>query len=112
MDETPLYIFWRWLSLLESEFQSRLIKEIKDRFPGVIVLKNDSSYCQGIPDLIILWRDRWAALECKKDRFARCRPNQQYYVDEMNEMAFAAIIYPENKEDILFELEYYFRGCL
>lgn len=87
--------------MLENEFQSKLIKEIKDRFPGCIVMKNDSSYIQGIPDLLVLFRNKWAALEVKKSNTASHRPNQDYYVDKMNDMSYAAFIYPENKEEVL-----------
>lgn len=90
--------------MLESKFQSNLIKEIKDLFPGSIVLKNDSSYLQGIPDLLVLHKDKWVALEVKKSANAKHQPNQDYYVDKMNEMSLARFIYPENKEDILNEI--------
>lgn len=90
--------------MLESKFQSDLIKEIKGRFPDCIVMKNDASYIQGIPDLLILSGDKWASLECKKSSKAKHRPNQDYYVDKMNEMSFSAFIYPENKEEVLDEL--------
>ena len=87
--------------MLESKFQARLIKKIKNRFDGAIVLKNDSSYIQGIPDLLILCNDRWAALECKKSKTAIRQPNQEYYVSKMNDMSFASFIYPENEEEVL-----------
>ena len=90
---------------LERDFQRDLIKELKDIFEGCIVMKNDSSYIQGIPDLIILFNDRWAALEVKKSRTASHRPNQEYYVDKMDDMSFARFVYPENKEDVLDELQ-------
>ena len=89
----------------ESEFQSKLIKELKERLPGCIVLKNDPDYIQGIPDLLVLHNDRWAALEVKKDKKAKHRPNQDYYVERMNQMSFSAFIFPENKEDVLDDLE-------
>lgn len=90
---------------LERDFQRDLIKELKDIFEGCIVMKNDSSYIQGIPDLIVLFEDRWAALEVKKSRTASHRPNQEYYVDKMDDMSFARFVYPENKEDVLDELQ-------
>lgn len=93
---------------LESTFQSKLIKELKNRFPGSIVIKNDSSYIQGIPDLLILYEDMWATLEVKKNARSSHRPNQDYYVDLMNRMSFSSFIYPENKEDVLDELEDFF----
>lgn len=93
----------------ESVFQSNLIKELKERFPGALILKNDPTYIQGIPDLIILWKNMWAALECKKDGRSKKRPNQKYYVEKMNEMSFSSFIFPENKEEVLHELEQSFK---
>ena len=95
--------------MLENKFQAKLIKDIKDRFPGCIVMKNDSSYIQGIPDLLILFKNRWAALEVKKSPDASHRPNQDYYVDKMNEMSYASFIYPENKEEVLDGMERSFK---
>lgn len=95
--------------MLEREFQSILIREIKTRFPGCIVLKNDPNYRQGMSDLLILYKDRWAALECKKSKNARHQPNQDFYVNRLNEMSFARFIYPENKEDVMDELEQAFK---
>lgn len=89
----------------ESKFQSDLIKEIKAKFPGCIVMKNDPTYIQGIPDLLVLHNDKWGSLECKKSRSASHRPNQDYYVEKMNSMSFAAFIFPENKEEVLNDLE-------
>ena len=85
----------------ESDFQKDLIKEIKERFPGCVVMKNDSSYIQGIPDLTVLYKDRWATLECKRTDKSTKRPNQEYYVNKMNEMSYSAFISPGNKEEIL-----------
>lgn len=91
--------------MLERNFQSKVIKEISKMFPGCIVLKNDPNYCQGIPDLLILYRDRWAALETKKQSTASVRPNQDYYISKMNDMSFSSFIYPENKEEVFRALQ-------
>lgn len=90
---------------LESQFQAKLIKELKRRFPDCIVIKNDPNYIQGIPDLLILNGAKWGALECKKDEKASKRPNQEYYVDKMHKMSYAAFIFPENEKEVLNELE-------
>lgn len=95
--------------MLESKFQGDLIKEIEQRFPGCVVIKNDPNYIQGIPDLVVLHEDKWASLECKKNKDAKHRPNQDYYVEKMNDMSFSAFIYPENKEEVLNELELTFK---
>ena len=89
----------------ESKFQANLIKEIKFRFPGAVVMKNDPTYIQGIPDLTILWEDKWAALECKKTSKSSKRPNQEYWIKKLGAMSFASFIFPENKEEVLNELE-------
>ena len=91
--------------MLESKFQANLIKEIKDMFPGCVVMKNDSSYIQGIPDLLVLHNDKWASLEVKQSKTARKRPNQDYYVEKLDSMSFSRFIYPENKEEVLSELQ-------
>lgn len=96
--------------MLESVFQSRLIKELESMFEGCIILKNDANYIQGFPDLLILYKDKWAALECKQDAGARHQPNQDYYVDTLDNMSFASFIYPENKEEVLDELQQTFRA--
>ena len=91
--------------MLENKFQANLIKEIKNRIPGCIIMKNDSSYIQGIPDLLVLHNDRWAALECKKNSKASKRPNQEYYVNKMDDMSFARFVCPENREEVLNDLQ-------
>ena len=88
----------------ESKFQADLKKELKQMFPGCIVTKLDSSDIQGIPDLLILYKNKWATLENKRSKNATKRPNQEFYVEKMNEMSFSSFIYPENKEDVLNEL--------
>lgn len=94
--------------MLENKFQANLIKEIKNIFPNCIVVKNDSSYMQGIPDLTVFNEDRWATLECKKKGNAKHQPNQDYYVDKMDHMSFSRFIFPENKEEVLEDLQEHF----
>ena len=92
-------------SKLERDFQASLIKELKEMFDGCIVMKLDSGYLQGIPDLIILHNNKWATLECKKNAKSTRQPNQEFYVGRMNEMSFSRFICPENKEEVLHELQ-------
>lgn len=94
--------------MLENKFKTKLAKEIKEMLPGCMVLHLDPNEIQGIPDLLVLYEDKWAVLEGKKNATASHRPNQDYYVDLMNNMSFAAFIYPENKDEVLDELYCYF----
>ena len=89
-------------SRLESGFQDKLREDLKRLFPGCMIFKMDQ--IQGIPDLLVLFKDKWFSLECKKHASATKQPNQEYYVGLMNEMSFSRFICPENKEDVLHEL--------
>lgn len=94
----------------ESRFQKKLIEEIKNRFSGIVVLKNDADYMPGVPDILLLYNNKWAMLECKRSFDAPIRPNQRYYVEMFNEMSFCSFICPENKDEILYELEQSFES--
>ena len=94
---------------LERDFKRGVVKDIKNMFEGCIVTKLDPSHTQGIPDLLVLHKDKWATLECKRNAKAERQPNQEYYVNKMNEMSFSRFIYPENKEEVLNELRETFR---
>lgn len=91
--------------MAESKFQAQLIKKLRRMFDGCIILKNDSSYLQGVPDLLILHGDRWAMLEVKDSYISPVQPNQHYYVDLMDSMSFAEFIYPENEAEVLHALQ-------
>lgn len=89
----------------ESVFQARLIKKLKDMFPGCVVLKNDPGYLQGFPDLTVFYKNRWAVLECKQSAKSSRQPNQEYYISSLNEMSFGRFIFPENEEEVLHDLQ-------
>ena len=95
--------------MLENKFQANLIKELKKLFPGCIVMKNDSSYIQGFPDWTLLYEDKWAVLEMKKERGAHKQPNQEYYVDKLNRMSFSRFVFPENRDEVFEDLDTFFK---
>lgn len=95
----------------ESNYQAELVRKLKILFPGCFVLKNDPTQNQGIPDIQILFRNRWAMLEVKRSANEPERPNQSYFVDELNKMSFAAFIYPENEDEVLNDLAATFRAA-
>lgn len=97
------------MSKLESKFQKEFIDEVKARYPGCIALKNDSSYIQGFPDWTLLYEDKWAVLEMKRDRGAKKQPNQEYYVDVLDKMSFSRFVYPSNKDEVLDDLDILFK---
>lgn len=97
------------MSKLESKFQKDFLDEAKRRYPGCIALKNDSGYIQGFPDWTLLYKDKWAVLEMKKERGARKQPNQEYYVDLLNGMSFSRFVFPDNQEEVFEDLDTFFK---
>jgi hypothetical protein len=91
--------------MLESEYKKHLLRVLMKLFPGCVVLKNDSGFMQGMPDFLILHKDRWAMLEVKASATAEEQPNQRYYIERFQEMSFGAFIYPENEEEVLDALQ-------
>jgi len=84
---------------LESKFQSLFIKTLKQKFPECIVVKNNPNYIQGIPDLTMFLGSQWFTFESR-------RPNQEWYVNRMNEMGgHSYFVYPENMEEILNDIQ-------
>lgn len=102
--------------MTEGQYQSKIIKKLEDIFPGCVVFKMDASYQQGIPDLLILWKNLWAVLEVKMDPSSTRQPNQDYYIEKLDSMSFAAYIYPEAEEEVLGALQQAFesprRACV
>ena len=93
------------MAQLERDFQKELIKSIRKRFPGCVVLRNDpKTNPQGIPDLTVLYKTRWCCLECKRGEQASKRPNQDYYISTFNDMSYATFVYPENVKEVLDEM--------
>ncbi len=98
------------MAKLESKFQKELMDEIRAEYPGCVILKNDEGYIQGFPDWTILYKDKWAVLEAKREKNAKKQPNQEHYVEKLNGMSFSRFVYPENKEQVLHDLRKIFEG--
>ncbi|HKU52655.1 MAG TPA: hypothetical protein VJQ25_09330 [Nitrospira sp.] len=100
------------MARLEGDYKTELKKRMESRFPGAIILKNDEQLCQGIFDLTMLWGPWYAAIEVKRSRTARYRPNQEYYLEEVLKMGgLAFTLYPENEEEVLNEIQRSFEAC-
>lgn len=95
---------------LESKFQASLIKELEALYPECLILKNDAQLRTGIPDLIVLYKNKWVMLEVKAAADSEHQPNQDWYIDKCDDMSFAAFIYPENKEQVLDAIQQTFRA--
>lgn len=93
----------------ESDFERELMEDLDEAFPGCMVIKGASMFRQGVPDRILLCGKNWAALEVKPDPKAATQPNQPWYVEKMNDMSYAAIITPENKQEVISEIQAAFR---
>lgn len=89
----------------EAQYQGKLIKKLRELLPNCVILKNDPSWIQGVPDILILFHDRWAMLEVKLDDDSRQQPNQEYYIGVLDEMSFASFISPQNEERVLHDLQ-------
>ena len=96
--------------MTENKYQAKLIVKLKEIFPGCVVMKTDTQYQQGMPDLILLWEKYWASLEVKASADTPEQPNQAYYIRRLGKMSFAAYIYPENEEEVLSALQQAFES--
>lgn len=86
--------------MLESKYQKYLIDKLREEFPGCFILKNDPTYKQGVPDILVLYNNCWAMLEVKNSIKAKHQPNQEYYVDILDKMSYASFVYPENEKEV------------
>ena len=90
-------------------FKTKLMHRLKDVFPGCRLTMNNPTCLQGIPDITILYRGRYADLEVKGYKNAPHRPNQDYYVEQtLKQGGFACFVYPENEEEVIQKLVEYF----
>lgn len=100
------------MSDLESKYQREVTKKLRRMFPSAVILKNDAEYLPGIPDLsVFLPYSFWAMLEVKLYPHSLMRPNQEHYVNILNEMSFAAFIHQENEEEVLLALQSAYESC-
>lgn len=91
----------------ESKFvRERVRPDLESRFPGGKLIKQEPLVSfQGIPDYLFLYQEHWAALETKAKPNSRREPNQEYYVEQMSGMSFAAFANPDNWQEVLSGME-------
>lgn len=90
----------------ETDFKNGLYNEIRAKFPGSEVVPNDAGYIQGFPDATVyLPNGKYVLLEGKRTSNSARQPNQDYYVNESPLCNNAMFVYPENKKEVLQEIE-------
>lgn len=94
--------------MLESDFKRQFIELLKARMrkhnvPDLDFINVENQ--RGMPDLVILGVGVWAALEFKRRKNARHRPNQDYNIERLSQKGYARFIWPEACEEVLDELE-------
>lgn len=95
----------------ESTFQKKFLDRIRKEFPDCFIMKNDANYIQGVPDWIVLYDNKWVALEMKRSIKSPRQPNQEFYVEQLDSMSYAAFVYPENEDEVLEEIKFIFTYC-
>lgn len=94
----------------ESEFQTIFLNRVKELLPNCFVLKNDANMIQGFPDWTVIFGKYALIFEIKRNEKAAYQPNQLYYIDFINNSGgFARIVYPENMEEVLHEIQQTYR---
>lgn len=91
-------------------YKRKFMDKLEELYPGCYLLLLDPSHKQGVPDVLMLWNGMWAAFEVKASKNAKRQPNQPWHVARMNEMSYAAFVYPENEEAVLHELQEVFQS--
>lgn len=94
----------------ESAFQAELKKQIEEMFPGAVVIKQDPNIIQAFPDLLVLYKTKWVALETKRASDSEKQVNQEYWVNRLGKMSYAAFVHPENLAKVLADLRFIFKG--
>ncbi len=91
--------------MAETKYQRELRGRLEAALPDCMIIRNDPKQLQGIPDLLVLYRSFWAALEVKDDASSPYQPNQEWYLAHMNDMSFASVIHPQNEEEVIHALQ-------
>lgn len=92
--------------ILEKDFQKAFIRQIKIILPNSIAIKNDANYLQGFPDWTVIDGPRVYVFEAKAFKNANRQPNQEYYINTINNAGgFARFVYPENMQEVLDEIQ-------
>lgn len=92
----------------EGRFKEEFSNELSFLFPDIVMLKNDEQMLQGVPDMLLLFEDKWAMLEFKANENSAVQPNQRYYVGLFNTMSYSTFVFPENRDEVLEELSRHF----
>lgn len=90
---------------MENKVQTDLIKFLRKRGCYVIKTKPGPGTPVGCPDVLALYEGFWAAFEIKGSKGARFQPLQKDTLARLNGWSYAVVVYPENYQEIIAELE-------
>lgn len=92
---------------MERNFQAVILNRIRNRIPGIIISKGDDA--QGHPDWSFYYCGKTAFLEFKDSANSPFQPNQEFYIQYINDTGgFARVIYPENEREVMNEFYKFF----
>ena len=94
----------------EATFRTKWLNKFKKLSPDIFIEFADPKRKNGIPDVIIFYKKKYARLETKRSKNASKRLHQQYYIDYFNSQGiYAAFLTPENQEEVYNALRRYFK---
>lgn len=89
----------------EGKTQAKLIKYLKSKGCYVIKTSPGVGTPVGCPDVIALYEGLWIAIEVKSSAKAPYKPLQKETLAKLAEWSFTYVIYPENYDEIIRELD-------
>lgn len=93
---------------LESTFEKEFCKALRQTLGERYTYTFKLTAAKGIPDRLILYKDKYALLEFKQYKNAKKQPGQETWVGHFDNLAYAAIVYPENAEKVMQDILNYF----
>lgn len=90
---------------MESKLQSDIIKRLHGRGCWVMKTRPGMGTPSGTADIFFCKEGFYGWLEVKSSSRAAFRPGQESFIEKMADWSWAKIVYPENIEEVLAELE-------
>lgn len=89
----------------ESNFQSKVVKWLRQKGCYVLTTTVHPGIPDGCPDIVALIDGGgWITLECKTSKDAKFQPLQKATIAKLDRMFYSRAVWPENWEEIKREL--------